>query len=85
MTAADVRFAQPREPTTHVSERLVLTRRFIAPSDASTFPIHNSVVDQLPSMPCLRSKGQDHNHGRIHWPLNTYQPSPINVLGSAPA
>ena len=51
---AHVRFKQPPEPTTHVSERLVLTRRFIA-SDAS-LPTHSSVVDQLPSIPCLDPK-----------------------------
>lgn len=84
--AADLRFAQPSGLTTHVSERLVLTRRFRVGSNSSApSPTHISVVDQLPSMPCLRPQSQNSSHELIHPSSSTYQPFPNNVLGSAPA
>ena len=84
--AADIRFAQPPESTTHVSERLVLIRSSIVGSNLSaSSPTHISVVDQLPSMPCLRPQSQDPSYELVRLPLDTYQLFPINDLGSAPA
>lgn len=86
MAAADIRFAQPPESTTHVSERLVLIRSSIVGSNLSaSSPTHISVVDQLPSMPCLRPQSQDPSYELMRLPSDTYQLFPINDLGSAPA